>query len=133
MPRLSLPGLGSQKLAGGEGRAQGGRPDAAMSDVGSPPLQRDEVLALARLAHLDLSAEEADRLTGDLARILAYVRQLEEVDVSAVPPTAHVQIDRLPLRDDDEERPSLPREIALGEAPRVQDDGFAVPAFVDEG
>lgn len=107
-----------------------------MPDAGPPTvptsLRPDDVLALARLAHLDLSAEEADRLTGDLARILAYVRQLEELDVSVVPPTAHVQVERLPLRAD-EERPSLPREVALGEAPRVQDDGFAVPAFVDEG
>jgi aspartyl-tRNA(Asn)/glutamyl-tRNA(Gln) amidotransferase subunit C len=96
------------------------------------PLQRDEALAIARLAHLHLTPEEADRLAGDLASILAYVRTLEELDVSAVPPTAHVQIERLPLRED-EEAPSLPRDAALAEAPRVQDDGFAVPAFVEEG
>lgn len=103
-----------------------------MTDTGSSPIHRDEVLAIARLAHLDLSPEEIERLHGDLGDILAYVRQLEELDVSAVPPTAHVQIARLPLRKD-EEAPSLPRETALGEAPKVQDDGFAVPAFVDEG
>ncbi|WP_437901335.1 Asp-tRNA(Asn)/Glu-tRNA(Gln) amidotransferase subunit GatC [Sorangium sp. So ce124] len=103
-----------------------------MSNADSPPLHRDEALTIARLAHLDLSAEEIERLTGDLGNILSYVRQLEELDVSAVPPTAHVQIERLPLRAD-EEAPSLPREVALREAPRVEDDGFAVPAFVDEG
>jgi aspartyl-tRNA(Asn)/glutamyl-tRNA(Gln) amidotransferase subunit C len=43
-----------------------------------------------------------------------------------------VQIERLPLRED-EPAPSLPRDVALREAPRVQDGGFAVPAFVDEG
>jgi len=109
---------------------------SASTSPGAAPtpgsLQRDQVLSLARLAHLDLSAEEADRLTGDLASILAYVRQLEELDVTSVPPTAHLQIERQPLREDDEQ-PSLPREAALAEAPRVQDDGFAVPAFVDEG
>jgi aspartyl-tRNA(Asn)/glutamyl-tRNA(Gln) amidotransferase subunit C len=103
-----------------------------MSDAGSPPIRREEALTIARLAHLDLSAEELERLTGELVRILTYVRQLEELDVSAVPPTAHVQIERLPLRAD-EEAPSLPRAAALREAPKVQDDGFAVPAFVDEG
>lgn len=103
-----------------------------MSDAGSPPIRREEALTIARLAHLDLSAEEINRLTGDLADILSYVRQLDELDVSAVPPTAHLQIERLPLRAD-EEAPSLPRETALREAPKVMDDGFAVPAFVDEG
>jgi aspartyl-tRNA(Asn)/glutamyl-tRNA(Gln) amidotransferase subunit C len=104
----------------------------AMSDAGSPPIHRDEALTIARLAHLELSSEEIERLTSDLGNILAYVRQLEELDVSAVPPTAHVQIERLPLRAD-EETPSLPHGAALSEAPMVQDEGFAVPAFVDEG
>ena len=38
----------------------------------------------------------------------------------------------LPLRAD-EPRPSLPHELALREAPSVSQDGFAVPAFVEEG
>lgn len=90
------------------------------------------MLALARLARLDLSADETERLTRDLGRILTYMRALEELDVSGIPPTAHVQIDRLPLRPDEIE-PSLPRELALREAPAIDADGFAVPAFVDEG
>jgi aspartyl-tRNA(Asn)/glutamyl-tRNA(Gln) amidotransferase subunit C len=102
-----------------------------MDAPSSPPITPDEVLRIARLAHLELSGEETERLTLELGRILAYVRQLEEVDVTAIPPTAHVQLDRLPLRVDDP-TPSLPREIALREAPRVAQDGFAVPAFVDE-
>ena len=68
----------------------------------------------------------------ELARVLAYVRQLQEVDVSMVAPTAHAQVDRQPLRADDP-RPSLPHELALREAPVVSQDGFAVPSFVEEG
>jgi aspartyl-tRNA(Asn)/glutamyl-tRNA(Gln) amidotransferase subunit C len=98
----------------------------------TPAIRRDEVLAIARLARLDLAPDEIQSLTRDLGRILSYVRTLEELDVSDIPPTAHVQIERLPLRPD-ELSPSLPRELALREAPSVQDDGFAVPAFVDEG
>jgi aspartyl-tRNA(Asn)/glutamyl-tRNA(Gln) amidotransferase subunit C len=98
----------------------------------STPITAEEVRRIARLAHLDLAADEVERLGRELGDILAYVRQLEEVDVSGVAPTAHVRIDRLPLRADEPE-PSLPRELALREAPRVTSDGFAVPAFVDEG
>lgn len=98
----------------------------------TPALRRDDVEALARLARLDLASDEIDSLTRDLGNILAYVNELVELDVSDIPPTAHVQIERAPLRPDELE-PSLPRELALHEAPRVEDDGFAVPAFVDEG
>jgi aspartyl-tRNA(Asn)/glutamyl-tRNA(Gln) amidotransferase subunit C len=98
----------------------------------APPITEEEVLAIAKLAHLELSREEIARMTRELGGILRYVKQLEELDVSAVPPTAHVQIEQLPLRAD-EARPSLPPELALREAPRVEGGGFAVPAFVDEG
>jgi aspartyl-tRNA(Asn)/glutamyl-tRNA(Gln) amidotransferase subunit C len=101
-------------------------------DAPPPPISTDEALAIARLAHLELAPDELARLTRELGDILAYVKQLEEVDVTGVPPTAHVQLERLPLREDVVE-PSLARELALREAPRVAMDGFAVPAFVDEG
>jgi aspartyl-tRNA(Asn)/glutamyl-tRNA(Gln) amidotransferase subunit C len=103
-----------------------------MASDSDAQIQADEVKKLARLAHLELGEDEAARMTRELGGILAYVRQLEEVDVSNVPPTAHVRLERLPLRPD-EPRPSLPAELALREAPSVMQDGFAVPAFVEEG
>jgi aspartyl-tRNA(Asn)/glutamyl-tRNA(Gln) amidotransferase subunit C len=98
----------------------------------SDPIGPDEVRAIARLAHLALTPDEEARMARELGSILGYVRQLQELDVTGVPPTAHVQIERLPLREDDPGE-SLPRDLALREAPRVAMDGFAVPAFVDEG
>ncbi|MFT3769891.1 MAG: Asp-tRNA(Asn)/Glu-tRNA(Gln) amidotransferase subunit GatC [Minicystis sp.] len=103
-----------------------------MDAPATPPITIEEAQKIARLAHLALAPDELERLTRDLAGILGYVRQLEEVDVSDVPPTAHVLAERQPLRED-EPGSSLPRELALREAPRVAMDGFAVPAFVDEG
>jgi aspartyl-tRNA(Asn)/glutamyl-tRNA(Gln) amidotransferase subunit C len=97
-----------------------------------PSITADEVRRIARLAYLHVSPEDTERLTRELGEVIAYMRLLEEVDVEGVPPTAHVELDRLALRRDDPE-PSLPRELALREAPRVAMEGFAVPAFVDEG
>jgi aspartyl-tRNA(Asn)/glutamyl-tRNA(Gln) amidotransferase subunit C len=95
-------------------------------------IDKDEVIRIASLAHLELSKDELARMTTDLGSILAYVKQLEELDLGDVPPTAHVQIDRLPLRPD-EAGPSLPQDVALREAPKANEGGFSVPAFVDEG
>lgn len=103
-----------------------------MDAPATPTITIEEARKIARLAHLDLAPDELERLTRDLAGILGYVRQLEEVDISGVAPTAHVQLERVALRED-EVGSSLPRELALREAPRVSMDGFAVPAFLDEG
>lgn len=97
-----------------------------------PPITAEEARRIARLAHLDLADDELAGLVVDLGRILEHVKQLEELDLEAVPPTAHGEIERLALRED-EPCSSLPRDLALREAPRVSADGFAVPAFVDEG
>lgn len=101
-------------------------------DPSSPPITREEALTIARLAYLDFAPDDLERVTRELGAILGYVKQLEEVDVAGVEPTAHVQLDRLTLRDD-QPGSSLARDLALREAPRVAGDGFAVPAFVDEG
>jgi aspartyl-tRNA(Asn)/glutamyl-tRNA(Gln) amidotransferase subunit C len=95
-------------------------------------IDRKTVDHVARLASLSLTDAEADRLTADLARIVAYVEELARVDTTDVPPTAHVQLDRLPLRPD---APSLglSHDEALAQAPRAERGGFAVPTFVDAG
>jgi aspartyl-tRNA(Asn)/glutamyl-tRNA(Gln) amidotransferase subunit C len=102
-----------------------------MSNV-PPTLSEDEVARIAQLAHLELSADEITRMARDLGQILGYVHKLREVDVDHVAPTAHVQLERLDLRADEPEA-SLPSEAALREAPSIEQGGFSVPSFVDEG
>jgi aspartyl-tRNA(Asn)/glutamyl-tRNA(Gln) amidotransferase subunit C len=89
-----------------------------------------DVKHVARLAALTLTADEANRLEKELGTIVAYVAQLDELDTREVPPTAHVQLDRLPWRED-EIRPGLERDEVLAQAPAVEADGFAVPTFVE--
>jgi aspartyl-tRNA(Asn)/glutamyl-tRNA(Gln) amidotransferase subunit C len=93
-------------------------------------LDRATVLHVAKLASLHLSDEEADRFTEELARVVAYVGELEAVDTTGVEPTAEVQLTRSAWRAD-EPRPGLRHEEALAAAPRVEGDGFAVPVFVE--
>ncbi len=98
--------------------------------MAGPTIDRSLVLHVARLASLSLDEGEADRLAGELATIVEYVAQLGALDTRDVPPTAHVFLDRMPLRAD-EPRPGLTREQALAQAPSVEGEGFAVPAFVE--
>lgn len=93
-------------------------------------IDRKLVLHVAKLASLSLSDAEVDRFAAELARIVGYVEQLAQVDTRDVAPTAHVQLDRMPLRAD-ELHPCLPRAEALAAAPQVEADGFAVPTFVE--
>ena len=93
-------------------------------------IHRELVLKVAKLASLSLSDAEADRFAEELARIVKYVELLEGLDTSDVPATAHLEIDRLPWRDDDP-RLGLTHEEALAQAPRVEGGGFAVPTFVE--
>lgn len=99
--------------------------------MGSPKVDRALVQHVAKLSSLSIGDSEADKLALELAKIVEYVAQLEELDVSNVPPTAHVQIDRMPLRQD-EPKPCLSHEQALAGAPRVENEGFAVTSFVEE-
>jgi aspartyl-tRNA(Asn)/glutamyl-tRNA(Gln) amidotransferase subunit C len=96
----------------------------------APKIDRALVVRVANLASMSLAETEVDRFAYELARIVAYVEQLESLDTSDVPPTAHVLIDRAPWRPDDL-RPGLTRGEALSQAPVAEAEGFVVPAFVE--
>jgi aspartyl-tRNA(Asn)/glutamyl-tRNA(Gln) amidotransferase subunit C len=86
----------------------------------------DHVRSLARLARLDLRDEELERLTPQLATLVAYFDLLQEVDTSTVEPFEHVGNASNALRDD-EPTPVLSVEDALANAPARRDDVFRVP------
>ena len=95
------------------------------------PLDRAQVLHVAKLARLTLSEDEVPVVTRQLANVLEHIAQLQELDVTGVEPTAQVGVDRLPLRPD-EPKPGVPHDAALSQAPESAGGGFVVPAFVDE-
>ena len=90
-------------------------------------IDRDQVLHVARLARLELSDEEVDRMSGELSGILEHVDKIGEFDLEDVEPMDHVVALENVLRPD-EPRPSLPRERALENAPDTEDGAFRVPS-----
>ena len=74
-----------------------------------------DVERIAALAQLELSDEEKQLFTKQLADILHYAEQVQAIDTSGVPPTDHVGSER--TEREDEPRPCLPTEQALANAP----------------
>ena len=90
-------------------------------------IDRSDVLHVARLARLELSDDEVDRMAQELSSVLDYFMKIAELDLEDVPPTSHVVEVTDALRAD-EPRPSLPRDEVLEQAPAAQDGGFLVPS-----
>jgi aspartyl-tRNA(Asn)/glutamyl-tRNA(Gln) amidotransferase subunit C len=90
-------------------------------------IDREQVLHVARLARLELSEQEVERMSGELSGVLTHIEKINELDLEGVPPTTHVVEVENALRPD-EPRDSLPREVALAQAPATQDGGFLVPS-----
>lgn len=90
-------------------------------------IDREQVLHVARLARLRLDEDEVEPMARELSAVLDHVAKIGELDLKDVPPTSHVVEVTGRLRDD-EPCPSLPREVALDQAPAVSGDGFLVPS-----
>ena len=88
-------------------------------------ISRDDVLHVARLARLELSDAEVERFREQLSAILEAVSKVQELDLVDVPPTSH-PLDVVNVWRDDEPRPSLPVDEALGNAPARRGDLFEV-------
>jgi aspartyl-tRNA(Asn)/glutamyl-tRNA(Gln) amidotransferase subunit C len=90
-------------------------------------LSRDQVLHVARLARLELTEAEVEKMAGELSGVLAHIERISELELDDVAPTSHVVAVQNVLRAD-EPRPSLPREVVLEAAPDPVETGFRVPS-----
>jgi len=97
----------------------------------SARISRADVEHVARLARLALTAEETERLTGELGVILDHAAMVSALDTAGVPPTSHP----LPLVNvlrDDIPRPGLERGEVLAAAPAVEGGRIRVPRILGE-
>ena len=101
------------------------------STIVAPALTIADVERIAALAHLELTADEKVLFTRQLADILAYAQQVQAIDTSGVPATAHVHAGQRTERED-EPHDSLSLADALGNAPDADPDAglFRVPRVI---
>lgn len=90
-----------------------------------------DVEKIAHLARLELTEAEKVQYQNQLSAILDYAERLNELDLAAVPPTAHAVTQQNVMRADIVE-PSLPMEDVLFNAPQKANNQFVVQAVLDD-
>ncbi len=98
-------------------------------------LSREDVLRVAELAHLELSAEEVETFRGQLDEILTYIEKLNELDTANVEPMAQVlsteaSAGNPALREDATVACDVAKDVLAG-APDPSPPYFRVPKVVD--
>ena len=95
-----------------------------------PKPREIDVAHVARLARLNLTADETELFQQQLGRVLEYAEKLREPDTSNVDTDAGEEAIFDVLRED-EARPWFTAEEALLNAPRQNNDLFVVPKVVE--
>ncbi len=98
-------------------------------DVYAMQVNEKDIARLAFVSRLNLAEEDQAACAKSLNAILGCLSVLKELDTGAVEPAAHV----LPLKNvfrEDAPRPGLDRELALVNAPEIEDGAFVVPRIV---
>lgn len=94
-------------------------------------ITREDVAHLARLAHIDIPADQLDHYASQLDAILDAVATVSAIDTSSVQPMSH-PVPMTNVFREDIPTQGLTAEQALSGAPAVEDDRFRVPRILDE-
>ena len=89
-----------------------------------------DVEYVARLARLELGADEKELFAGQMSAILGYVEKLKELDTDGITPTSHAVPMENSFREDREGLP-IGVEKALGNAPLRSGSFFCVPKVIE--
>src|SRR5574337_2201192 len=98
--------------------------------MASKKISVEQVRHVALLARMELGAEDEAKLQTDMSNILDYVDKLNELDTSAVEPTAQVGEAGTPMRDDAVTNHPDP-EAMLSNAPKRRGGFFEVPKIIE--
>jgi aspartyl-tRNA(Asn)/glutamyl-tRNA(Gln) amidotransferase subunit C len=94
------------------------------------PITEADVKKIADLAHMEITDAELRVLAPQMAAIVEYVEQLNELDTSAVEPATGgltPEGERTDAAREDATLPSLGQKLALDQAPDPSHGHFRVP------
>ena len=90
----------------------------------------DTVRRIAHLARIAVNDEEVEHLQGELNAILAWVEQLQAVDVAGVEPMTSVTPMKMKMRADEVTDGGIAEQIVKN-APQSDNNFFLVPKVVE--
>ncbi len=93
-------------------------------------ITKEEIKKIAKLAHLEITDAEVALYTPQMASIVDYVEQLNELDTENIEPATGgltKEGEATATRRADVPRPSLGQKLALDQAPAASDGHFRVP------
>lgn len=93
-------------------------------------LSKDSIKNLSRLCRIKMSEEEIEKFNEDIGKIIKYVEQLAEVDLTDLTPYSHIEEQGLDLMREDVIKNTLPREEFLNNAPKHVGGMIAVPLVI---
>ena len=93
-------------------------------------VDKNTVRKVARLARIAVPEDRLEPMAGELNGILAWIEQLNEVDVEGVDAMTTPVAMTLPMRDDIISDGNI-REKVLANAPSTEDGFFVVPKVVE--
>ncbi len=94
------------------------------------PITEADVEKIAQLAHMEITPEELRVFAPQMADIVAFVEQLDELTMSDIEPALGGltrEGEQTDSARDDVATPSLGQELALAEAPDAASGHFRVP------
>ncbi len=94
-------------------------------------ISQEDVAHLARLARIDIPAEDLAHYASQLDAILNAVAQVSEVAADDVPAMSH-PVPMTNVFREDVPGQSLAPGLAVAGAPAVEDERFRVPRILDE-
>jgi len=97
-------------------------------------INKKEVEHIARLARIDLTKKEKDKVTKELGAILGYIDKLKEVKTEGVEPVAHITgLNDVFRKDDNPKGPDSENiKRLLEQAPNEKDGYVKVKSVFEE-
>lgn len=93
-------------------------------------ISKDTVKYVSNLARIELSDNQLETFAAQLSDIIHYINQLKEVDVSSIPPTAHV-LEIKNVKRKDAVSTSLNSDEVLKNASAKEGTSFRVPKVIE--
>ncbi len=96
------------------------------------PKQYHDIKYLASLAKLDVSGEEAKRITREIEQLVSLVEKLLSAEVDEYEPLYHPVVGKIGALREDEAKPGLGQGEALMNAAGTEKGFFVAPRTIED-